>query len=124
MWDPRHLTPLWVSTSCYRDSFTFYGNFYAGPVLAAKWCNIACGLCRIVVSCALYCGSNKNTQISCETYSISLRRLLKRQGFGRDPHPRFQFSSIPPVNFKVHIRVLFFLKVLSTVWRASQLLRQ
>jgi hypothetical protein len=23
MWKPRHLTTLWVSTACYRDSFTF-----------------------------------------------------------------------------------------------------
>jgi hypothetical protein len=23
MWDPRHLTILWASTACYRDSFTF-----------------------------------------------------------------------------------------------------
>jgi hypothetical protein len=24
MWEPRRLTILWVSTACYRDSFTFY----------------------------------------------------------------------------------------------------
>jgi hypothetical protein len=24
MWEPRHLTTLWASTACYRDSFTFY----------------------------------------------------------------------------------------------------
>jgi hypothetical protein len=24
MWDPRRLTILWASTSCYRDSFTFF----------------------------------------------------------------------------------------------------
>jgi hypothetical protein len=24
MWDPRLLTILWVSTACYRDSFTLY----------------------------------------------------------------------------------------------------
>jgi hypothetical protein len=24
MWEPRHLTTLWTSTACYRDSFTFY----------------------------------------------------------------------------------------------------
>jgi hypothetical protein len=23
MWEPRHLTTLWASTACYRDSFTF-----------------------------------------------------------------------------------------------------
>jgi hypothetical protein len=24
MWEPRRLTTLWVSTACYRDSFTFF----------------------------------------------------------------------------------------------------
>jgi hypothetical protein len=24
MWDPRRLTTLWVSTSCYRESFTYF----------------------------------------------------------------------------------------------------
>jgi hypothetical protein len=24
MWEPRRLTTLWASTSCYRDSFTFF----------------------------------------------------------------------------------------------------
>jgi hypothetical protein len=24
MWKPRRLTTLWVSTACYRDSFTFF----------------------------------------------------------------------------------------------------
>jgi hypothetical protein len=23
-WEPRHLTALWVSTACYRDSFTAF----------------------------------------------------------------------------------------------------
>jgi hypothetical protein len=23
IWDPRHLTTLWASASCYSDSFTF-----------------------------------------------------------------------------------------------------
>jgi hypothetical protein len=23
MWEPQHLTALWVSTACYRDTFTF-----------------------------------------------------------------------------------------------------
>jgi hypothetical protein len=27
MWEPRHLTTLWASTSCYRDSFTFSALF-------------------------------------------------------------------------------------------------
>jgi hypothetical protein len=27
MWEPRRLTTPWVSTVCYRDSFTFY-TFY------------------------------------------------------------------------------------------------
>jgi hypothetical protein len=22
MWEPRHLTPIWAFTACYRDSFT------------------------------------------------------------------------------------------------------
>jgi hypothetical protein len=26
MWEPRHLTTVWVSTTCYRDSFTL--SFY------------------------------------------------------------------------------------------------
>jgi hypothetical protein len=26
MWEPRHLTALWVSMGCYRDSFTFFHN--------------------------------------------------------------------------------------------------
>jgi hypothetical protein len=26
MWEPQHLTTLWASTACYRDSFTF--TFY------------------------------------------------------------------------------------------------
>jgi hypothetical protein len=24
MWKPQHLTTLWASTACYRDTFTFY----------------------------------------------------------------------------------------------------
>jgi hypothetical protein len=24
MWEPRRLTSLWVSTACYRESFTFF----------------------------------------------------------------------------------------------------
>jgi hypothetical protein len=28
MWDPRRLTTLWASTAWYRDSFTFFFNFY------------------------------------------------------------------------------------------------
>jgi hypothetical protein len=27
MWDPRLLATLWVSSACYRDSFTFF-TFY------------------------------------------------------------------------------------------------
>jgi hypothetical protein len=27
MWEPRRLTALWVSTACYRDTFTF--TFYS-----------------------------------------------------------------------------------------------
>jgi hypothetical protein len=23
MWEPQHLTTLWASTACYKDSFTF-----------------------------------------------------------------------------------------------------
>jgi hypothetical protein len=23
MWEPRHLTTIWASAACYRDSFTF-----------------------------------------------------------------------------------------------------
>jgi hypothetical protein len=23
MWEPQHLTALWASTACYRDTFTF-----------------------------------------------------------------------------------------------------
>jgi hypothetical protein len=30
MWEPRPLTPLWASTACHRDSFTFY--FYPSRV--------------------------------------------------------------------------------------------
>jgi hypothetical protein len=26
IWEPRRLTTLWVSTACYRDSFTFHLN--------------------------------------------------------------------------------------------------
>jgi hypothetical protein len=28
MWEPRHLTTLWASTACYRDSFTFTYIWY------------------------------------------------------------------------------------------------
>jgi hypothetical protein len=28
MWEPRCLTTLWVSTACYRDSFTFIFLYY------------------------------------------------------------------------------------------------
>jgi hypothetical protein len=28
MWDPQHLTTLQASTGCYRDSFTFYDEWY------------------------------------------------------------------------------------------------
>jgi hypothetical protein len=28
MWEPRRLTPLWVSTACYRDSFYTDGHRY------------------------------------------------------------------------------------------------
>jgi hypothetical protein len=24
MWDPQHLTALWASTACYRDTFTYW----------------------------------------------------------------------------------------------------
>jgi hypothetical protein len=27
MWEPRHLTTLWASTACYRDSFTSFFIF-------------------------------------------------------------------------------------------------
>jgi hypothetical protein len=26
MWEPQHLTTLWVSTATYRESFTFFFN--------------------------------------------------------------------------------------------------
>jgi hypothetical protein len=26
MWEPRRLTTLWVSTACYRDSFTLFNT--------------------------------------------------------------------------------------------------
>jgi hypothetical protein len=32
MWEPEHLTILWVSTACYRDTFTFYLYFLRGKV--------------------------------------------------------------------------------------------
>jgi hypothetical protein len=33
MWEPQHLTTLWASTACYRDSFTFllYARNNIGP---------------------------------------------------------------------------------------------
>jgi hypothetical protein len=29
LWEPHHLTTLWASTVCYRDSFTFNHSFHA-----------------------------------------------------------------------------------------------
>jgi hypothetical protein len=26
MWEPRRLTTIWASTTCYRDGFTFYSD--------------------------------------------------------------------------------------------------
>jgi hypothetical protein len=33
MWEPRRLTTLWASTSCYRDSFTFIISWHENPLL-------------------------------------------------------------------------------------------
>jgi predicted transcriptional regulator with HTH domain len=41
MWDLQHLTTLWTSMACYRDSFTFYFlffNFYPWQEYFAPLC--------------------------------------------------------------------------------------
>jgi hypothetical protein len=37
MWEPRCFTNLWVSTACYRDSFTFLFTFLIQITLSNNW---------------------------------------------------------------------------------------
>jgi hypothetical protein len=32
MWEPRRLTTLWVSTACYRESFTFVRSSFLNTI--------------------------------------------------------------------------------------------
>jgi hypothetical protein len=42
MWEPQHLTTLWVSTACYRDTFTPF-TYY---VLGRSWLIFQYRFCR------------------------------------------------------------------------------
>jgi hypothetical protein len=35
MWEPRRLTTLWASTTCYRENFTFFIYFYNVTLVAS-----------------------------------------------------------------------------------------
>jgi hypothetical protein len=38
MWEPQHLTTLWASTACYRDTFTFlYRTIPVSFLVLSRW---------------------------------------------------------------------------------------
>jgi hypothetical protein len=52
MWEPRHLTRLWVSMACYRDSFTIFW-FYkrcgdSAHLIALHFIYLLCMSCLLI----------------------------------------------------------------------------
>jgi hypothetical protein len=37
MWEPQHLTTLWASTACYRDTFTLLTYFFISTSIKVVW---------------------------------------------------------------------------------------
>jgi hypothetical protein len=61
MWEPQHLTTLWASTACYRDTFTFF---------------LKVGLCDLHPVCVVYPVAEQLSLQTAKQNVIKIRKVF------------------------------------------------
>jgi hypothetical protein len=92
MWEPRRLTTLWVSSACYRDSFTFLGQAVLGHKCSPWKQSIFCGRPAESLDVAECCTVGASSIVCCPNAGSVVRILLLSMGVcplnDLMPHPR------------------------------------